>query len=113
VARSGTPFDGRRPKCLSVSGFKLYRVERSRDRGACRSSIRTHPPRYSPFNRRLCCAAANLFFVRVNQVLVRLWARAMKAGVYPLRPVVRLMSDRESVSAVSRPVSASPSGMRP
>jgi hypothetical protein len=26
--------------------------------------------------------AANLFFVRVNQVLVRLWARAMEADAY-------------------------------
>jgi hypothetical protein len=35
-------------------------------------------------NRRsvdiFCCLAVILFFVRVNQVLVRLWARAMEAG---------------------------------
>jgi hypothetical protein len=34
-------------------------------------------------NRRsvdiFCCLAVILFFVRVNQVLVRLWARAMEA----------------------------------
>ena len=38
-----------------------------------------------------------LFFVRVNQVLVRLWTRAM--GVEPCSmtvPLFRLMSDRES-----------------
>jgi hypothetical protein len=58
-----------------------------------------------------------LFFVRVNQVLVRLWARAIglavRGGVVGVlttdhRPpaadsVVRLMSDRESVSGVSKP----------
>jgi hypothetical protein len=36
-------------------------------------------------NRRsvgiFCCSAAILFFVRVNQVLVRLWARAMEAAL--------------------------------
>jgi len=61
--------------------------------------------------------AMNLFFVRVNQVLVRLWARAtglpVRCGVvgFPATdrgglttgPVVRLMSDRESVSGVSKP----------
>jgi len=36
-----------------------------------------------------------LFFVRVNQVLVRLWARAMEAGYPRVRPAVWLMSDRE------------------
>jgi hypothetical protein len=61
--------------------------------------------------------AMNLFFVRVNQVLVRLWARAIGLPVgcgvvgFPTTdrgrptsgPVVRLMSDRESVSGVSKP----------
>jgi hypothetical protein len=46
-----------------------------------------------------------LFFVRVNQVLVRLWARAMEAGLCPVFvPSLRLMSDRESVSGVSTPL---------
>jgi hypothetical protein len=49
-------------------------------------------------------AAINLFFVRVNQVLVRLWARVMEAGLGPVFvPLLRLMSDRESVSVVARP----------
>jgi len=43
-----------------------------------------------------------LFFVRVNQVLVRLWARAMEAEVIRVRPAVRLMSDRESCLRVSK-----------
>jgi hypothetical protein len=34
-----------------------------------------------PVNRRRMSAI--LFFVRVNQVLVRLWARAMEADAYP------------------------------
>ena len=56
-----------------------------------------------PVNRRR--KSTILFFVRVNQVLVRLWARAMEVEdvVSRVRPVVRLMSDRESVSGVSRP----------
>jgi hypothetical protein len=45
-----------------------------------------------------------LFFVRVNQVLVRLWARAVEAGYcLVFVPLLRLMSDRESVSVVSTP----------
>jgi hypothetical protein len=57
-----------------------------------------------------------LFFVRVNQVLVRLWARAIglavRGGVVGILttghrqlatdPAVWLMSDRESVSGVSK-----------
>lgn len=60
---------------------------------------------------------AILFFVRVNQVLVRLWARTQSSvircqvsEVSDRRPPeagdgssLRLMSDRESVSAVSTP----------
>jgi hypothetical protein len=57
-----------------------------------------------------------LFFVRVNQVLVRLWARNQSSGAarrlsevsdhrrgLRSRFVVRLMSDRESASDVSAP----------
>jgi len=41
---------------------------------------------------------AVLFFVRVNQVLVRLWARAMEVGPYGSVdiPLSGCMSDRES-----------------
>jgi hypothetical protein len=60
-----------------------------------------------------------LFFVRVNQVLVRLWARTQLSvfsrrlsEVSDERPrgtddgsLLRLMSDRESVSGVSTPLS--------
>ena len=59
-----------------------------------------------------------LFFVRVNQVLVRLWARvislAVRCGVVgtlatdhrsPITDsAVRLMSDRESASGVATPL---------
>ena len=38
-----------------------------------------------------------LFFVKVNQVLVRLWTRAMDGRLVSFaHPAVRLMSDRES-----------------
>jgi hypothetical protein len=48
--------------------------------------------------------ATILFFVRVNQVLVRLWARAMEARLcLVFVPLLRLMSDRESASGVLRP----------
>ena len=41
--------------------------------------------------------SAVLFFVRVNQVLVRLWTRAMDGRLVSfVRPAVRPMSDRES-----------------
>ena len=50
------------------------------------------------------CLPVILFFVRVNQVLVRLWARAMEARLcLVFVPLLRLMSDRESASGVSRP----------
>jgi hypothetical protein len=53
---------------------------------------------------RRFCSLPILFFVRVNQVLVRLWARAMEAALCVVFvPLLRLMSDRESVSVVSTP----------
>jgi hypothetical protein len=54
---------------------KLYRVERSRDRGVLFFS----EERLRRVNRRRMSTI--LFFVRVNQVLVRLWARAMEAAL--------------------------------
>jgi len=69
-----------------------------------------------------------LFFVRVNQVLVRLWARVIGLavcrgvvgslttdhGAPATGSVVRLMSDRESVSGVPKPLfGCSRPGMRP
>lgn len=76
---------------------QFYRAERSRDRGVVvpGRNISVHVNRHKP---------AILFFVRVNQVLVRLWARAMEAALCAVFvPLLRLMSDRESMSVVSTP----------
>jgi hypothetical protein len=55
----------------------LYCVERSQDRGVFVPARN----RLVRVNRRsvgvFCCSAVILFFVRVNQVLVRLWARVI------------------------------------
>jgi hypothetical protein len=102
----------------------------SRNQTVLRGKV-TRSWRYSFFNengaatlivisRRFCSLSVVLcllFFVRVNQVLVRLWARAIRSAVRcgvvgslttDHRPlitdaVVRLMSDRESASGWQRP----------
>ena len=83
-------------------GLELYRgkvtntwrtIDLTRRRGARRA------PWISP------AGAVLLFFVTVNQVLVRLWARAMEAGLYPVFvPPFERQSDRESVSRDTAPL---------
>jgi hypothetical protein len=84
-ARSQTP-SGQIKDCIA---------ERSRDRGVL---FLTETLVFVASNLPALIADTSsiLFFVRVNQVLVRLWARAMEAGLVRVRPAVRLMSDRES-----------------
>jgi hypothetical protein len=67
---------------------------------------------------RRFCSLSVVFFVRVNQVLVRLWARVIRSAVrcgvvgspatdhrsLIIDSAVRLMSDRESVSGVATPL---------
>ena len=86
---------------LWCKAIKLYRGKVTRSWRWC-SREEHRRPRWS--SKLDDFVLSLLFFVRVNQVLVRLWARAMEAALCVVFvPLLRLMSDRESVSFVSAP----------
>ena len=64
---------------FSEGSLRQCHAERSRDRGG----VVLHKEPFRHVNRLPDDLFLLLFFVRVNQVLVRLWARAMEADACP------------------------------